>query len=252
MEKHIFSDKKILIGLSGGINSMAVLCWLKESGIKPKELHLFYAHFQEHSPDTFRFVADGVRFARNNFDNVKVQITRNSIIKYFEKQNLIPHPKNSPCSKWLKIIPMQEYSFKNAIDFDLIGYIKEELNRRGGRQQKIVQKGFFDAEKVYPIGSYTDEWCFEIVRRNIGWYPKIYDIYDEKGKRVFKHNNCLPCKNMNLKDFEAVKKYYPEYHKEAMDLSMRLKKYWGRSEDDFYFTFGRELGQESTCEKCEW
>lgn len=47
-----FEDKNILIGLSGGINSAAVLLWLYESGVKPKSLHLFYAHFTEHSPDT--------------------------------------------------------------------------------------------------------------------------------------------------------------------------------------------------------
>jgi 3'-phosphoadenosine 5'-phosphosulfate sulfotransferase (PAPS reductase)/FAD synthetase len=244
--------QKVMIGLSGGINSMAVLCWLKESGIKPSEIHLFYAHFKEHSPDTFQFVADGIRFARKHFQNVKVKITKNSIINYFEKQNLIPHPMNSPCSKWLKIIPMQEYLFQNGIKYDLVGYVKHELKRRGERQQNKMQKGFFDAEKIYPIGEFTDDWCFEIVKKYIGWYPEIYKLKDKNGKRVFKHNNCLPCKNMNLKDFEAVKEYYPAYHNEAIKLSAKLKKYWGRSEDDFYFTFGRELGQESTCGNCKW
>ncbi len=135
--------QKVMIGLSGGINSMAVLCWLKESGIKPSELHLFYAHFKEHSPDTFRFVADGIRFAKKHFQNVKIKITKNSIINYFEKQNLIPHPMNSPCSKWLKIIPMQEYLFQNGIKYDLIGYVKHELKRRGGTAAKQNAKRFF-------------------------------------------------------------------------------------------------------------
>ena len=87
-----YGDDRVLIGLSGGINSMAVLCDLIESGVKPKELHLYYAHFAEHSPDTFQFVADGIRYAKKHFDNVQVKITSNSIIKYFKEQNLIPHP----------------------------------------------------------------------------------------------------------------------------------------------------------------
>jgi len=243
-------DNKIMIGLSGGINSMAVLCWLVETGIKPSELHIYYAHFKEHSPDTFKFVADGIRFARKNFANVKVKITKNSIIDYFNNQNMIPHPANSPCSKWLKIIPMREYMFNNGIKYDLIGYVRHELKRRGDRQKTNINSTLFDAEKIYPIGNFTDEWCFEIVKKYIGYYPKIYDIKDEKGNRVFKHNNCLPCKNMSLKDFEAVKKHFPKYHTEAIKLSVNLKKYWGRSEDDFYFTFGRELGQQSTCTNC--
>jgi tRNA(Ile)-lysidine synthase TilS/MesJ len=45
-----YSNQKVLIGLSGGINSMAVLCCLAlyPDELKPKELHLFYAHFDEH------------------------------------------------------------------------------------------------------------------------------------------------------------------------------------------------------------
>lgn len=80
-----------MIGLSGGINSMAVLCWCVESGIKPKEVHLYYAHFEEHSPDTFQFVADGIRYARKHFDCVKVKITRNSILRFFEEVKMILH-----------------------------------------------------------------------------------------------------------------------------------------------------------------
>ena len=55
-----------------------------------------------------------------------------------------------------------------------------------------------------------------------------------------------------INDFEAFEKYYPEYYNEASKLSERLGKYWGRSVDDFHISFGRELGQESTCETCEW
>jgi tRNA(Ile)-lysidine synthase TilS/MesJ len=61
------NDEKVLIGLSAGINSMAILCYMKEQGIQPKELHLFYAHFREHSPDSARFVIDGIRFAKKHF-----------------------------------------------------------------------------------------------------------------------------------------------------------------------------------------
>lgn len=248
-----YGGEKVMVGLSGGINSMAVLCDLIESGAKPSELHLFYAHFAEHSPDTFQFVADGIRYARKHFDNVKVKITSNSILRYFKEQNLIPHPMNSPCSKNLKIIPMAVYCFENGIKYDLVGYVKHELKRRGERQQKVMQVDMFTPEKHYTIGSFTDEWCFEIVKKHIGWYPKIYDIKDENGKRIFSHNNCLPCKNMNPKDFAAVAEYYPDYYVKALQLSQELKKFWGRLEDDFYFTFeGRELGQPSTCNDCRW
>ena len=247
-----YTDEKIMIGLSGGINSMAVLCHLVESGQQPKELHLFYAHFDEHSPDTMKFVLAGMDYAKTKFKNVITKITDNSILKYFKEQKIIPHPMVSPCTRALKIEPIITYAFENQIKYDLVGYVKEELKRRGGKQQKTAQQDMFSLRKDYPIGDFSDEWCFEIVDRHIGWHPKIYDILDKNGKRVFKHNNCLPCKNMNIKDMEAVRQHYPEMHAKAMQLSEDLEAYWGRDSDTFYSTFGRELGQDSTCNTCKW
>lgn len=274
------NGERILIGLSGGINSMAVLCRLIELGIKPKEVHLFYAHFAEHSPDTFQFVADGIRYARKHFDCVKVKITSNHVLRYFEEQNMIPHPASSPCSKNLKIKPINEYAFENDLKIDLVGYVKHELKRRAGKQQKTMDRGFFSLDKQYPIGEFSDEWCFEIVKRHIGWYPAIYtllwndegfinfieSIFDTlpanvqndylrdkgKAKRVFKHNNCLPCKNMYTIEIIAIKYFYNIFYKKAMLTSNKIKRYIGRSSDEFYSTFGRDLGQESTCQNCVW
>jgi 3'-phosphoadenosine 5'-phosphosulfate sulfotransferase (PAPS reductase)/FAD synthetase len=247
-----YENEKILKGLSGGINSMALLCWLVESGQKPKEVHLFYAHFLEHSDDTFKFVADGIRYARKHFSDVRVKITKNSIISYFESENIIPHPASSPCSKKLKIEPINIYAFENEIKIDLVGYVKHELKRRANRQQKNMNRDLFALDKVYPIGEFTDEWCFDMVKKHIGWYPAIYDIKNERGQRVFKHNNCLPCKNYNTDEMKDVEKYFPEKHLKAMELSRKLTKYWGRDENSFYATFGRDLGQESTCGACKF
>lgn len=257
---------KYMIGLSGGINSMAVLCWLAEQPNKPDEIHLYYAHFKEHSPDTFQFVADGIRFARRHFKTVHVKITRNSIMDYFEKCLMIPHPALSNCTRELKIEPMESYAFDKGITIDLIGYVKHELKRRAGNQQQSVEQGsLFPLSKIYPIGEFTDEWCFEIVDRLIGWHPALYDILftqedceqglcnkKEIGTRVFKHNNCLPCKNMYPHQIAAVKKYYFAYYMEAIKLSAKLGKFWGRNADEFYTTFGRDLGQEITCKGCKF
>jgi hypothetical protein len=48
-----YSGLKMLLPLSGGINSAACLCWLGEAVAPerwPSELHLHYSHFTEHSP----------------------------------------------------------------------------------------------------------------------------------------------------------------------------------------------------------
>lgn len=255
-----YSGQKVLLGLSGGINSMAVLCWLAEGPKEyyPAELHLFYAHLSEHSPDTFRFVADGVRYARKLFPAVVFRMVRGSVIEMFRKEKLIPHPTISPCTIRLKLDPIEKYMAIAGITENVVGYVKGEAIRRASRMAKrtgseltnVVSNGI---NVSFPIAKYTDEWCFSLVKKHIGWYPAIYDIR-ERGKRVFKHNNCLPCKNMEQKDLDAVAKYYPAYMQKALDLSAELQRHWGRDADAFYTSFGRQDYEKGykpqPCEVC--
>lgn len=245
-----YSGQKILIGLSGGINSAAILCFLAEHPREfyPKELHLFYAHFSEHSPDTYDFVQDLRNFAVNTFPVVHYAETQNSVLDYFEGLKMIPHPTLSPCTHDLKIKPMKAYFEAHKIDRDLVGYVREERRRL----TRMAEKNPANYNtKGFPIATWSNEECFDIVRKHIGWYPKIYDIR-ENGKRVFKHNNCLPCKNMGMRDFAAIKKHYPEYWNNAMRLTDKLKKFWGRDSDAFNAEFGDHFGLDGsiTCEIC--
>jgi len=261
VEYRDYSKQKVMIGLSGGINSMAVLCWLASypKEFLPKELHIFYAHFDEHSPDTMDFVLDGINYAKQNFEIVRHKITQNSVLAFFEEQKMIPHPMVAPCTRMLKIEPMMMYMVQNRILVDLVGYVRNEQRRIKNMAEKsdselidnvVNIKGL---EKHFPISDQTNEWCFQIVKKEIGWYPKIYDIKDRKGKRVFHHNNCLPCKNMNPKDLALVKKHYPEMWENAMLLSEKLSAYWGRNETEFYTTFGRENVKDGqTCSVCKF
>lgn len=228
----------MLIGLSGGINSAAILVWVCDlpDDCKPKELHLFYSHFKEHSPDTLQFVLDLWTYAKGKCQNVFYKQIDNSVLDFFKGEKFIPHPKFSPCTSNLKIEPMNAYKREHGIDVDLIGYVREEARRIKRMQTK--DKNF--NEKRFPISGWDNEFCFPYVKNAIGWYPKIYDIR-EKGKRVFKHNNCLPCKNMNQNDFESVEKYYPKYASEAQRLADELDSHWGRIE-----------GQTIGCSFCEF
>ncbi len=247
-----YTNTKVMIGLSGGINSMAVLVWLANYEFKPKELHLFYAHFEEHSPGTLNFVLAGVEYAKQNFETVIYKQINNSVLDYFREQKMIPHPTAAPCTRFLKIEPMVTYAFENGITVDLVGYVRSEKRRVKNMQSKGADNLFMS--KQFPILQQDNEWCFDVVKKEIGFYPVIYDIRNAKGKRVFTHNNCLPCKNMQIDDFEEVKEFFPDYWQKAMDLSGELKRYWGRSEDDFYTSFGRpDLGMDKQpCEVCAY
>lgn len=257
IEQEDFSDEIVLIGLSGGINSAAVLIWLSQypEHYKPKELHLFYSHFKEHSPDTFAFVKDLIKYARLNFKTVFVKVTRNSVIDFFRQEKFIPHPTLSPCTRVLKLLPLSEYIIHNKVTVDLVGFIREEV-RRVKRMASKTKTEIIDrsikhqlSKTHFIISDKSDDWCFKIVKGAIGWYPKIY-LIKYKGKRLFKHNNCLPCKNMTIDQLKLVEIYYPEYHAEAMKLSYELVNHWGRNSVEFFTEFGRE--QNSGCEVCNF
>lgn len=235
-----FSDKRVLIPLSGGINSMAVLCFLGEEfpdKFKPTELFLYYSHLTEHSPDTLRFVRDGVQYAKRRFKSVTLGFNVASVNDFFVSQNMIPHPTISPCSRDLKMRLLDAFFESKKCDVRLIGYVSHEVKTRFVRAQKYTSDSF-----QYPILEFTEADCFEIVDRVIGWHPSIYDIR-EGGKRVFTHNNCLPCKNMSKKQLQAVGRYFPQYARRAEQTAASIPgAYWGR--DDV-----PEIFKCDTCER---
>ena len=269
-----YSDKKVMIGLSGGINSAAVLAYLAKNVIdKPKELFLFYAHFEEHSSDTVDFVNDCVKYAKRNFETVHYTREDKSINEHFQKKNFIPHPKISECTKTLKILPIVEFMAVNKIDVDLVGYVRSESSRIK-RQIKTGAKN-----KEYLISHLSNDDCFSLVKQQIGWYPKIYDIkwtderiipflkchkkfipekdyltalkYAVRGfgyfgsSSVFAHNNCLPCKNMSTWELYLVKLFYPLKFDKAMETAKKTGTYWGRNADGL-----NESGRNASCSFC--
>ena len=221
-----------VIGLSGGINSAALLCYLASEtpeARRPRRLLLYYAHLREHSPDTFPFVADCVRYVRRHFGAVEFGMHRASALDYFEAERFIPHPAVSPCTAALKVEPMNAWAEARGATVDLVGYVREE-RRRIRRQRERGVEG-----KAYPIAHLTDADCMALVDRELGWHPAIYDLRRPDGRPTFRHNNCLPCKNMHAADFRLVEEHFPDYWRRAVEAAERISEdrgspaYWGRA-----------------------
>jgi len=277
-----YADKKVMIGLSGGINSAAVLLYLIHHVPKdewPKVLHLYYAHFDEHSDDTMDFVMALVQYAEK-YMNVDFTVTYNSVNKHFVEQGMIPHPTLATCTGMLKIFPMAEYMAENEIEVDLVGYVREDKSRIKRQNKYMKSKG--KVNKQHPIKHLSDEDCFSLVERHMGSkiIPDIYKIkwtdsriipflkchrqfipddqfkvvmnYAVKGYnimkhsyRVFDHNNCLPCKNMQSWQLYMVKLFFPDKFDIAMQTAQQLGQYWGRSADEM-----SKAGQVAACSFC--
>lgn len=239
-----FSKQFVMIPISGGINSAAVLCFLIKylpDEWKPAKLYLYYTHLEEHSPGTLRFVRDLFVLARKHFPNVKTGYNRASVNEFFISQKFIPHPTASPCSTKLKIEPQMAKAVEELIDVQLVGYVKTEMRRYKRAKQ---YEGKNPVKIDYPLLEFTDDECFEIVKNILGWYPSIYDIRwtryhfeiglcSEKqiGKRVFTHNNCLPCKNMTEDQMRAVAYFFPVFARRALETAEKIPNaYWGRND----------------------
>lgn len=223
-----FSAERPRLGLSGGINSAALLCYLATEHPpekRPKHLLLYYAHLREHSPRTFRFVADCVRYARERFLVVEFGMHRTSVLDFFEKDRFIPHPAISPCTEHCKTIQMHKWTVEHGGTIDLIGYVMTERRRLVRAEEKARNR------VAFPIFHLSEAECFGLVDREIGWHPPIYDLRDEKGRRIFRHNNCLPCKNMTLGQIRAVAEHYPERWRKAEAMAARIGNYWGRKSE---------------------
>lgn len=283
--QNLYENKRVMIGLSGGINSAAVLVYLAEKvEYKPKDIYLFYAHFDEHSSDTEKFVHDLVAYARTKFENVHFTQTQNSINEFFTIQKMIPHPMAAPCTRMLKIEPAAVFMETNKIDIDLVGYVRNEQRRIDNQQKRLLDE--LKDTKQYPIKHMTNENCFDLVKEHLGWYPAIYDLmwtdsrivefveqhkcdipekhykilmkyakrgygYKKENLRVFQHNNCLPCKNMQTWEFYIVKCFFPDYFEKAMQTAADISKitgketYWGRNADEL-----NSNGKSAACTFC--
>jgi 3'-phosphoadenosine 5'-phosphosulfate sulfotransferase (PAPS reductase)/FAD synthetase len=190
------------------------------------------------------FVLDGVKYAYNKFNNEKyrifVKITHQSMREFCLDNKMIPHPTNSACSRLMKREPMYNYFTENNLDVDLVGYVREEAQKRVLRARSYNNDQ--SKNKSYPITTLTDKDCEFICEREIGWIPEIYKIKNNEGKRIFKHNNCLPCKNMHDKEMKEVKKHYPGYYENALSLAKEMGQHWGRKEEI----------DELICPTCDW
>tara|TARA_R110000803_G_scaffold136142_1_gene203116 strand:+ start:2050 stop:2901 length:852 start_codon:yes stop_codon:yes gene_type:complete len=268
-----YSDKRVMIGLSGGINSAAALIYLSEYvDDKPEEIYLYYSHLVEHSPDTKKFVLDLVEYAKKHFDNVVFEMSEHSMNQYcIDEFKGIPHPSITPCTKILKLNLMIEFMAVHKIDIDIVGYVRSEYKRIQNQINRNVKN------KDYLISHLSDEDCFFLTKKHLGWYPDIYDLkwndpkilkalteygkdlhkkqfntiakYHRKGYnnmsntyRVFKHNNCLPCKNMHQWEIFMIRIFYPKYYDEAMKVADQLNSYWGRKDED--------ISEENDCVIC--
>lgn len=220
---------------------------------------MYYAHFDEHSSDTIDFVDAIFKYCKKSFEfPVFTKKADNSILGFYRKIGSIVPPMSAACTKILKIFPIAKYMESHEIDYDLIGYVRGEENR----VKRQIKRGAI--KKLHPITHITDKDCFDLVRSEIGWYPSIYDItwrdkriieaiesgaldwladnqmkilkkyssrgygYTKRNIRVFKHNNCLPCKNMHAWELATVQIFFPKYFNDAMKTAEELDKYFGR------------------------
>lgn len=114
--------KKVLLGMSGGVDSSASLLLLKNQGYDVEGITLYLTNVNEESIKNAKEVCDALNIKHHTLDlkeNFKNCVIKNFIDEY--EINRTPNPCIQ-CNKYIKFGKMYDYALENGFDFIATGH----------------------------------------------------------------------------------------------------------------------------------
>lgn len=200
---------------SGGKDSTALLCWLKEQGI---EYETIFADTGWESPLTYAYVEEinqkllGGRIIRVKSE--KYEGFADLVIK----RRRIPGARSRFCTDELKVFPMHKWIEQQDDDVTIYQGVRAD---ESATRSRMTGREWVDAAGGYwverPLFRWTAAECFDITRRH-GITPN--PLYLLGAGRV----GCWPCIMVSLRELKCLLRGTPEIRQKLIDLEAAINE----------------------------
>jgi 3'-phosphoadenosine 5'-phosphosulfate sulfotransferase (PAPS reductase)/FAD synthetase len=226
------------VAFSGGKDSTALLCWMREQGIEHETV--FYDTSWEH-PDTMGYVWEiAEKFLGGRLTVLKSE-KYEGLKDLVVRRKMVPSMHTRFCTEELKVFPLHSWIRKQEDDVTVYQGIRaDESGPRSkmSEDQYVNEAGGFQIRR--PLFRWTAEQCFEIIRRH-GLEPN--PLYLKGAKRV----GCWPCIFTSFGELKRLFQNTPGLRERLVALEMELNA--GRDEFDYRSWFRVDKIPQDYCSR---
>lgn len=196
---NVSKNKKIVVGMSGGVDSSMALVLLKQLGWQPIGVSLKYAVWQ----NSHNLLRENVCCSRESFNIAKdvcqrldvpyhiLDVSREFkkvVIDYFTdelKNNRTPNPCII-CNRHLKFKKLFEWAAANNIKYVATGHYARIKQNTRTKEYELTKAADTNKDQTYSLCFLPREWLKNIVLP-LGKYikPQIYQMAKDEGFPVF-------------------------------------------------------------------
>jgi len=203
-------NKTIAVWFSCGAASAIAAKQIIDKYSKTNDILIVNNPIKEEHEDNRRFLKDIEEWLQHPIIQAKNKDFPNaSIVEVFNKRKYMSGIKGAPCTKLLKKHARYEFEMNNKIDFHVLGFTFEEINR---------QERFNIFERSNTINILIDNKiikydCMQILRKSNIKLPVIYSL-------GFPNANCIGCvKATSPTYWNLVRKTFPNVFKQRAEQS---------------------------------
>lgn len=189
---------KSYISLGGGVDSTALLLWLRDQGINPEPI--FVDHGGDY-PHTYQYI----EYLQGKGFEITILKPEISILDYCERDHVFPMRRWRWCTDRFKLTPMRKYMKTPAICYiGISAYEKRRIARFSA-----CKSGVFNA---FPLS------CVNLSREDLIAFISTH------GLAVPKKSGCFICPMASKKEISAMKREHPDLYKIRVHLELNQKR----------------------------
>lgn len=191
---------KTYVNYSMGVCSAYIACRLADEGEEPI---CVFSDTKREDQDTYRF---GYEVANRWQLKLIDASDGRDLWDYFKQQKMIPARQLAACSITLKVKPSQKFYESAEPGRIAYGYDLGEEDRAERTANRWTLKNH---TPIFPM----IEW--QVSKSEAMGYFLKHGIAIPRMYAHFPNANCMPCKNYQRRDWEALRHFYPEKFTEA-------------------------------------